>query len=642
MENRQDTRQRSGAGAGLLLVVLGMILVIVPNLIPVNSPVQLSGLSKIVLVAFGVLSLVFGGIVVVLTKLYVRTTADKAFIRTGSGGATAILDGGTIVVPTFHTITWVTLESMKLNVDRAGQYSLRTADYLRANVKAEIYLKVKKAEDAVKAAAATLGSKADDPGAIQQFVEQKLDAALRAVVAQLKLEELNSNREKLQADAKSIAAHDLEHNGLEVESFVITHIEQTPSKDLRPDDDIFDAAGAKVIAEKTSEARIRRNEIEQDTERQVTEKKVNTAKQLLELDLQKQQQEATNEAEVRKARAEAESGAAQFEAQQKQTAQAAQIASDKATQAARISQEQELSVRTQEKQHAEKQAEVKKEQALELAAREKEIAIAEADKRRAEAEKQRISAETERETEKQRQLTVQKTAEAERLARTQTIDAEAKAQQQKIVAIANAEAQAETQVRKADAEARSAEKQAEAQLKLAEAAQKSAILQAEGAKQAKVLEADGLKAEQMVPVQVASEQVAVEQKRVEVEITRMEAQAKNSEISVSLQTTLARITADKEAQIAFAAAMGQALAAAKMTIWGDGATVAQMTSSFTKGQLFGNLIAGATEAVPDKVQDAAFAGLAGIGQLGAVLIERLTGQKVNPADVEKVIAEMKQ
>lgn len=635
-----NLRRGSGAGLGLLVVVLGLVLTLGPNLIPTNSPVQLPGISKFILMIFGVLCLLVGGVFVVLTKLYVRTTADTAFVRTGVGGPKAIIDGGAIVAAPFHTMTPVTLQSMKLNIDRRGENSLRTADYLRTNVKAEIYLKVKKDVDSVKAAAATLGDKANNPNAIQQFVEQKLDAALRAVVAQLELEALNSNREKLQSGAREIAAHDLQHNGLEVESFVITYIEQTPSNDLRPNDDIFDAAGAKVIAEKTSLARIKRNEIEQDTQRQVTEKQVNTAKELLELNLQKETQEADNEAKVRKAKAFAEAEAAKVEAEQRKVAEAARIDTQKTVQTAEIESERELAVKRQDRERDEQTARIAREEAEELADREKQIAIAEAERRKAESEKARITAETEREVEQQRQLTVAKTAEAERLATTQTIDVKARAEQQKITAVTAAEADAETRVRMAEADARSAEKQAEAKTRLAQADQQAVILQAEGEKQAKVLSAEGLKAEGMVPVEVEAKRVEVKRAEVEVEIKRMEAQAANQEISVELQTTLARITANKEAQVAFAAALGQALSGADMKIFGDPSTFLRMSEAFTRGQSFGALIEGAVEGTPEEVQQAAYAGLAGLGQVGAAIVEKLTGKKVKPEDVEQAIADL--
>ena len=58
--------------------------------------------------------------IVMITRLYRRASANLAFVRTGRAGAKVIKDGGTLVVPVVHQVIPVSLETMRLNVERRG------------------------------------------------------------------------------------------------------------------------------------------------------------------------------------------------------------------------------------------------------------------------------------------------------------------------------------------------------------------------------------------------------------------------------------------------------------------------------------------------------------------------------------------
>lgn len=110
---------------------------------------------------------------------------------------------------------------------------------------------------------------------------------------------------------------------------------------------------------------------------------------------------------------------------------------------------------------------------------------------------------------------------------------------------------------------------------------------AESEKQAKLLEAEGDQALQMVPVSVAREQVNVEDARVTVKIRDLEGQSRFESIARELQVQLATIEAEKEAKIAAAKAMGEAMSKANLTVWGDPGALERVTSAFFKGQAIG-------------------------------------------------------
>jgi len=82
----------------------------------------------------------------------------------------------------------------------------------------------------------------------------------------------------------------------------------------------------------------------------------------------------------------------------------------------------------------------------------------------------------------------------------------------------------------------------------------------------------------------------------------LEAKTANEGISVQLQSTLALIDAWKEAEIARAQALGNALAAANMTIYGDPQTLATLNKSFAQGQQAGNFLGGLESSLPDGVK----------------------------------------
>ena len=69
-------------------------------------------------VAIGVLVVLVIGLL--LAKLYRRSTRDEAYVRTGLGGQKVVLDGGSLVLPVFHSTAAVNLKTLRLEVARGG------------------------------------------------------------------------------------------------------------------------------------------------------------------------------------------------------------------------------------------------------------------------------------------------------------------------------------------------------------------------------------------------------------------------------------------------------------------------------------------------------------------------------------------
>src|SRR4051812_41948617 len=257
----------------VLFFIVGAALCIGPWLLPAGT---LTPTQQFVLLGIGTTIVILIAIMSVITKLYRKASANMAFVRTGMGGARVIRDGGTVVLPVIHQIIPVSLETMRLNVERRGPHALITHDNLRVDLSAEFYIKVQADSDNILQAARSLGGRNVQPEAVSELVQEKLVSALRTVAATKDLVELHSKRDEFASSVQEIVQHDLASNGLSLESVTISALDQTDPSALQ-ERNVFDAQGLRKIAEITQKARIERNEIEREAEKAVVEKNVSTS-----------------------------------------------------------------------------------------------------------------------------------------------------------------------------------------------------------------------------------------------------------------------------------------------------------------------------------------------------------------------------
>src|ERR1700753_2068620 len=92
----------------------------------------------VVPVSIGVIVVLVIGLL--LAKLYRRSTRDEAYVRTGLGGQKVVLDGGSIVLPVFHSVAAVNLKTLRLEVARGGPDSLITKNRMRVDICAEFHV----------------------------------------------------------------------------------------------------------------------------------------------------------------------------------------------------------------------------------------------------------------------------------------------------------------------------------------------------------------------------------------------------------------------------------------------------------------------------------------------------------------------
>ena len=112
---------------------------------------QLFGMGIVVTVALvGLLA-----IGLVFSRLYRRSSKELGFVRTGLGGQKVVMDGGAIVLPVFHECVNINMNTLKLEVSRAGADSLITLDRLRVDAVAAFFVRVIPSVEGVANAAQT-------------------------------------------------------------------------------------------------------------------------------------------------------------------------------------------------------------------------------------------------------------------------------------------------------------------------------------------------------------------------------------------------------------------------------------------------------------------------------------------------------
>ena len=123
--------------------------------------------------------------------IYKRAPSNMGFIRTGFLGTKVCLGKGALVLPVFHDITWVSLETMKFAVSRAREQAVLTSDNIRIDVNSELYAHVGHTEAAVLTASRTLGEKTFDAEKVRNLLEAKVVGALRSFAATKTLKQLH-------------------------------------------------------------------------------------------------------------------------------------------------------------------------------------------------------------------------------------------------------------------------------------------------------------------------------------------------------------------------------------------------------------------------------------------------------------------
>ncbi|MDH5541135.1 MAG: SPFH domain-containing protein, partial [Rhizobacter sp.] len=295
--------------------------------------------------------------IAVLARFYERATRETSLVRTGFRGRRVVMDGGVLSVPWFHQILRVNMQSLRLEVGRAGEAALITKDRLRVDVGVEFYVSVLTSEDGIARAAQTLGNRTFDAAKLRELIEGKLVDALRAVAARMTMDELHENRGRFVAEVRDSLVESLGRNGLELDSVSLTALDQTPIKAL-DENNVFNAVGLRKLAEVIAKSKKERAEIDADAEVSVRRAAMEASRRKLQIDLEEQTAQiaqvqqietlkAAQFAEVVKRKADSELESARARIDMEQSIRAADIARERAIREAEIARERDLALAEQ-------------------------------------------------------------------------------------------------------------------------------------------------------------------------------------------------------------------------------------------------------------------------------------------------------
>lgn len=436
----------------------------------------LSGLILLGLIILGV----------ILARLYRRSSKEVSFVRTGFGGEKVILNGGALVLPVLHEVIPVNMNTLRLEVRRAADQALITRDRMRVDVMAEFYVRVKPTDDSIATAAQTLGKKTMSPQELKDLVEGKFVDSLRAVAAEMAMEELHEKRVDFVQKVQQVVSEDLSKNGLELETVSLTGLDQTSFKFFNPQN-AFDAEGLTKLTETIEDRRKKRNDIEQDADLAIRGKNLEAEQARLQISREEEYAKMQQEREIAIRKAEQMAEIAAQESGKKREAEEARIAAEREVELRRIAAARDVENENIQKSQAIERATVEQKKTIELAEQDRAIAIAEKSRAESEAKAQADKARAEAVKAEEEVVTVRETQRAERQKAVELVAAK-QAAEKDAIAITVA----------ADAGKKAAADEAEAVRIAAEADAEKVRLKAKGEADAKVLLAQALEKQYQV------------------------------------------------------------------------------------------------------------------------------------------------
>jgi uncharacterized membrane protein YqiK len=401
-------------------------------------------------------------VVWLLNWLYLRSSKERAFVRTGFGGQKVVLNGGAFVLPILHEVIPVNMNTLRLEVSRGRDKAIITRDRMRVDVVAEFYVRVQAMPDAIAAAAQTLGQRTMQPETLKELTEGKFVDALRTVAAEMTMEEMHEKRGEYVKRVRAVVAADLLQNGLELETVSLTQLDQTSMEFFDPSN-AFDAEGLTRLTEQIERRKKLRNDIEQDTMIEIRNKNLDTERQALDIDRELEYARLAQERELEVQRAAQRAEVARERAMKEQEAERAQISAREAVDRARIASERAVEEDRIARERDVQALEIERRKALELAEQQRSIAVAEQSKAQSEAQAAADQARALAVQEEERVFTARETEMAERRKRIELIGAQQEAEREALRLTVAAQAERGASVDRGAALRAEAEAQADAE-----------------------------------------------------------------------------------------------------------------------------------------------------------------------------------
>ncbi len=464
----------------------------------------MEGFLPIVIIAVVIIVALFI-IGLIMARMYVKATQEMAFVRTGLGGKKVIKEGGAIVLPVLHQIIWVKLSTLKLIVAKKNEDALITKDRMRVDVTAEFYMRVKPDDGGIASAAQTLGNRTQKIESLKDLIEGKFVDGLRAVAAEMAMEELHEQRSEFVQKVQNNVSGDLNKNGLELETVSLTGLDQTDISHFN-ENNAFDAEGKTKLTQIIEGKKKERNDIEKQNEVEIEKRNLEAEKEKLEINKENEYAALKQGREVANKKAEEDASIAKIKAEQDKEAKEAEISAEKAVEVSRVAANKELEEKEIEKEQAIKEATIGKDKAVELANQQRDIEVAKKSEEKSKADQEANVALAEAVSAEEKVKTARETEVAERSKSVAVIKAkevEESAAQQILV---KASAEKDAAQNKAEAIKVEATAKADAVKITAEAKEKDYKVDAEGKE--KLNEAENKLSDEIITMRIKLETIA--------------------------------------------------------------------------------------------------------------------------------------
>ena len=475
-------------------------------------------ISILILVGIAFVALLAIGLII--SRLYRRSSKEVSFVRTGFGGQRVIMNGGTLVLPVLHDVIPVNMNTLRLEVRRSNDQALITRDRMRVDVLAEFYVRVQPTIESIANAAQTLGQRTMKPEALRELVEGKFVDALRAVAAEMAMEELHEQRVNFVQKVQAAVSEDILKNGLELESVSLTGLDQTNREYFNPEN-AFDAEGLTKLTQEIEERRKKRNDIEQETEVQIQRKNLEAEQERLQISREEEFAKLEQQREIEIRRAEQSSLIAKQQAEREREAEEAKILagqkvkekdieSNQAVTERQIAMDQQVREREISKERTVEAANVDKQKLIELAEQDRDIAVAAKSREKSEAEAEADEARAIAARAAEQVSTARETEAAERDKQIELIEARKAAEMDAVAVTVGAEAQKQAAADHAEAVRISAEAEAAKRRIEAQGAAEADKLRAEAEKALYEVEAAGQRAINEAANLLSPDQIAMQ------------------------------------------------------------------------------------------------------------------------------------
>lgn len=472
-----------------------------------TSAVSQTFIDILIIVAVIIVALFAIGLIV--SRLYRRSSKEVSFVRTGFGGQKVIMNGGALVFPVLHEQIPVNMNTLRLEVRRANEQALITKDRMRVDVQAEFYVRVQPVVESIANAAQTLGRRTMEPAALKELVEGKFVDALRAVAAEMAMEELHEQRVNFVQKVQAAVSEDILKNGLELESVSLTGLDQTNREFFNPDN-AFDAEGLTKLTQAIEERRKARNDIEQETQVLIERKNLDAEQQKYQISRDKEFARLEQEREIQIRMAEQAALIKQQQSEREREAEETRILAAQKVRQADIASEQVVKEREIATALAVEAAAVEKAKQIALAEQSRDIAVSIKSKEKSVADAAADEARALAAKAAEEVATSRQTAIAEREKAIQLIEARKAAEQQAISITVAAEAEKAAASDRAEAIRIAAEADAEKQRVGAKGSADAELLRAEALAATYKVEAEGKRTINEASNTLSAEQIAMQ------------------------------------------------------------------------------------------------------------------------------------